>query len=365
MSLTISGLSNAESPSSVDNGMEVNKDAEARVLSNVDNSTQTDGADWISVPPGRRRDFDMLKRAAEDLGMVDEVVTKRPNNYKGGSKTSDLFEYLLKARITNRTLFEQRPSSEILSYLMMPNIESVLPRGFNFVAMQLRKEPFEPVSIDERPVIHLALKVRVSKLRLFLCGVQGWSVKQYKCFFLLLMKVMNGDTSKKNCMWIWGPSNTGKSTVAAAFIDYFFPTCVGKPDNNDRTSFPFNACVNKRVIFWEEPTIHPQNVEDVKCLMSGTTFSTDIKYQSAVEIHKTPVLVTCNKVPWQGMSESNVMRSRCFTFKFGTVLDDAWLRDNAAKYFPFSKEDFMMSFEECTNESVMLGDDVAFESVIV
>jgi len=56
--------------------------------------------------------------------------------------------------------------------------------------------------------------------------------------------------------------------------------------------------VNKRVIFWEEPYLRPNNIEDVKCLMSGTTFSTDIKYQSCVEIEKTPVLVTANKLPW-------------------------------------------------------------------
>lgn len=356
MSLFISGLSNeveglAAPTSAVQDTCEV--------------STQTVGTgDDIEMSPGHRRDFNILKRAADELGLVREssaMVDDQRKKTRTFSKTGDLFEYLRKERITSRTQFESRPSEEILPFLMMQNIESLLPRGFNFVAMQLRKEPFVPSSLEEIPIVALALAVRVSKLRLFLCGVQGWSVKQYKCFFLLLAKVLNGETNKKNCMWVWGPANSGKSTVMASFVDHFFPSSVGKPDNNDRSSFPFNACVNRRVVFWEEPCIHPQNVEDVKCLMSGTTFSTDIKYQSAVEIHKTPLLVTANKVPWAGMADSNVMRSRSFCFKFAVALTDQWVSENACKYFPFSKEDFQMSFLESCSDQHLLNDACSYD----
>lgn len=315
-----------------------------------------DGRMAVVTTPAEIAVFRRLKRAMPeaDLSMQDSA--------KRGKKmlTSDLFDYVLRHRITNRSEFDGRPAHEIKEFLMMNNIESALPRAFNFTSMQIRNDRFEPYRTEHLLDLRCAILQRVPRLRLFLCGVQDWTVKQYKFFMKSLYIVANMETTKKNCVWVWGPSNSGKSTVMDSFINCFFESCVGKPDNNERTSFPFNSCVNRRVIFWEEPSLRPNNIEDVKCLMSGTTFSTDIKYQSAVTIKRTPVFVTANKTPWSGMSDANIMMSRCFTFKFGIVLDKQFLDEKVGLYFPIQIEDWRHAFYECLSKDNELSDQSGY-----
>jgi hypothetical protein len=138
----------------------------------------------------------------------------------------------------------------------------------------------------------------------------------------------------------------------ASFVETYFPQSVGKPDNNVRTSFPFNNCVNKRIIFWEEPYITSDNVEDVKCLLSGTKFSTDIKYQSAVEIEKTPVFVTANRTPWHARSDVDVWTSRCFTFRLNEPIKET----TDLYFFPFTRGDWIQFFLETTVENLKIQD---------
>lgn len=308
--------------------------------------TLPDGA----LSPASNEVLRIFKKAKCDVDL-----TRQSTKDAMKKKPQELFDYLLENQVTNRTQFDGCPPSDVLSFLLMPQIESLLPRGFNYVSMQLRKRPFKPYTEEEKPVQALALVSGPNRLRKFLCCYQGWTVKQYKFFGWVMLHVANFNTQKKNCCWIWGPANTGKSTMMGSFINHFFPTGVGKPDNNPRSNFPFNNCVNKRVIFWEEPQITNDNIEDVKCLMSGNTFSTDIKYQSSVEIEKTPVYVTANKVPWYGSTDTNIMRSRCFCFKLARPVteEDIIVLD----LFPFTRSDWIQFFLETTCEGLIMSDD--------
>jgi hypothetical protein len=308
--------------------------------------------------PSLKRKATELKEVRDDLRYRFERACQnadwqpgKPSNISKKNKSGQLIDYVIQHSITTRTDFDSRPQEEIINFLLMPNLDSILPRAFNFCAMQLRNKPFVPYDSEERPRLLLGLSVRVPKLRRFLLDIQKWSLKQYTLFFRCLFNVVNFYEKKRNCVWVWGPSNTGKSTLMASFIDAFFSSGVGRPDNNDRTSFKFNNCVNKRIIFWEEPAITPVNIEEVKCLMSGTTFSTDIKYQSSVEIRQTPVIVTSNNTPWHGMTSQEVMKTRCFIFKLCTVLTDDWLLQNSKEFFPFLKRDWQESFLECSTEN--------------
>nr|QTE04051.1 MAG: nonstructural protein 1 [Turdus hortulorum parvoviridae sp.] len=318
-----------------------------------------DGRMAVVTTPAEIAVYRKLKRVMPEADLSMQGSAKKGKRIL----TSDLFDYVLRHRITNRSEFDGRPADEIKEFLMMNNIESALPRAFNFTSMQIRNDRFEPYGPEHLLDLRCAILQRVPRLRLFLCGVQNWTVKQYKFFMKSLYIVANMETTKKNCIWVWGPSNTGKSTVMDSFIACFFESCVGKPDNNERTSFPFNSCVNRRVIFWEEPSLRPNNIEDVKCLMSGTTFSTDIKYQSAVTIKRTPVFVTANRTPWTGMQDANIMMSRCFTFKFNTVLDKEFLEDKVDMYFPLKIDDWRHAFYECISRENELSDQSGYLDV--
>lgn len=63
---------------------------------------------------------------------------------------------------------------------------------------------------------------------------------------------------------------------------------------NRNSSFPFNNCINKRVLHWDEPNFEPCALEDLKLLFSGDEFSVNIKYQPFNTITRTPVIVTAN-----------------------------------------------------------------------
>lgn len=270
----------------------------------------------LTLSPRSEQVFQIFKQAQQNV-QLEPPSTRNPKR-----KSEELFDYMLRKRVTNRTQFEMCDKDDVLQFLLMPNIESLLPRAFNYVSMQLRTEKMEPYTEEELPIYTLKLATGVGKIRQFLCGFQRWTIKQYRFFGYCLLNVANWNTQKKNCVWVWGPSNSGKSTLMASFVDTYFPQSVGKPDNNVRTSFPFNNCVNKRIIFWEEPYITLDNVEDVKCLLSGTKFSTDIKYQSAVEIEKTPVFVTANRTPWHARSDTDVWLSRTFTFRLNEPIKE-------------------------------------------
>lgn len=280
------------------------------------------------------------------------------------SKSDRLLEYLSKREITSRTQFEGQPMSEIQEYITMPNLDGLLPRMFNVVAMGLRTKVFEPYTKEDLGIYGQLLQQRVCRIRRLLMGHHGWSSRQYRFFMWCLINVVNKKCNKQNCVWVYGPSNTAKTTLMASFINEFFPNCYGTPDNAERTGFPFNNCVNKRIIFWEEPFVRPQNIEDVKCIMSGSTFSTDIKYQSGVSIQKTPVIVTCNKTPWQGLADPNVMRSRCFSFKMGVVLSDKDVKDpEIIDMLSITREDWVMSFVETMELGYLVDDDITSQQV--
>nr|QTE04053.1 MAG: nonstructural protein 1 [Turdus hortulorum parvoviridae sp.] len=307
------------------------------------------------TPEPESRDDKIYKKFKNALRGTD--ISVEEGTTKKVSKAEKLYKTLKRFAITNRTQFSKLPEDVLDEFLLMPNLESVLPKLMNQVAFILRVKPFVPVEEAEWPRVGMELAVRVPKIRMFLCGVHAWSVKYYRFFGQCLNNVLNLKSDKQNCIWVWGPSNTGKTTLMESLVNIYFPSSVGKPDNNVRSNFPFNNCVGKRLIFWEEPYITPENIENVKCLMSGSTFAADVKYQSNLEIEKTPVLVTSNKVPWAGLVDQTVMRSRCFSFKLATHLSEEWLKDNATVMFPFVKNDWEMFFAECCLDSFMIKDD--------
>lgn len=114
-----------------------------------------------------------------------------------------------------------------------------------------------------------------------------------KKFIQHLYNVCEKVLPKKNTMMIVGPANAGKNY----FIDCIsaFYLCVGYQGNfNKNTSFPFQDCVNKRIIVWNEPNIQPSSFDTVKKILGGDPCSANIKYESSSTIPRTPVLITSN-----------------------------------------------------------------------
>lgn len=96
---------------------------------------------------------------------------------------------------------------------------------------------------------------------------------------------------KRNTLWLFGPATTGKTNIAEAIaLSVPFYGCVNWTNEN----FPFNDCVDKMVIWWEEGKMTNKVVESAKAILGGSRVRVDQKCKSSVQIDSTPVIITSN-----------------------------------------------------------------------
>lgn len=96
---------------------------------------------------------------------------------------------------------------------------------------------------------------------------------------------------KRNTVWFYGPATTGKTNIAEA-ISHTVPFygCVNWTNEN----FPFNDCVDKMIIWWEEGKMTNKVVESAKAILGGSKVRVDQKCKSSQQIEPTPVIITSN-----------------------------------------------------------------------
>lgn len=100
---------------------------------------------------------------------------------------------------------------------------------------------------------------------------------------------------KLNTMYLWGPANCGKSYFARCVTAFYLN--VGSVENFVRgEAFPLNDAVAKRILLWEEPSIAPSCLEEVKLLCGGDPMPVKVKYQGNSVVVRTPLIVTANHV---------------------------------------------------------------------
>lgn len=96
---------------------------------------------------------------------------------------------------------------------------------------------------------------------------------------------------KRNTVWLFGPATTGKTNIAEAIAHSVpFFGCVNWTNEN----FPFNDCVDKMVIWWEEGKMTAKVVESAKAILGGSIVRVDQKCKSSAQIEQTPVIITSN-----------------------------------------------------------------------
>lgn len=109
---------------------------------------------------------------------------------------------------------------------------------------------------------------------------------------VLFYKWARRDLGKRNTILLYGPPTTGKTVIASAICHAVDPFYGNVNWNNE--NFPFNDCVDKMLIWWEEGRITSKNVEAAKCILGGVSCRVDRKGKESIEIRGTPVLITSN-----------------------------------------------------------------------
>lgn len=96
---------------------------------------------------------------------------------------------------------------------------------------------------------------------------------------------------KRNTVWLFGPATTGKTNIAEA-VAHAVPHYGNVNWTNE--NFPFNDCVDKHLIWWEEGRMTARVVEPAKAILGGSAVRVDKKCKDSLQIEPTPVIITSN-----------------------------------------------------------------------
>lgn len=154
-----------------------------------------------------------------------------------------------------------------------------------------------------------------------------------------------GLTGKRNTVWLTGPASTGKTNLAEA-IAHCVPLygCV----NWNNQNFPFNDCVGKMLIWWEEGKMTAQIVEAAKAILGGSKVRVDQKCKSSIQVDPTPVIITSN-VDMTLVLDGNVvtheheepLQHRMWKFTLDKVLPPDWgkiTKEEVQDFFCWAKD---------------------------
>lgn len=135
-----------------------------------------------------------------------------------------------------------------------------------------------------------------------------------------LINFLDKKSGKNNGQYYVSPSCSGKSFFFDMIRDFFL--LHGNMSNWNRANqFPLQMCIDKKVIFWNEPNCEPAAHEDLKKLFGGEPLSANIKNRMHVEIRRTPVITTANSLIFDRTPEWNC-RLKYYTWQTAPFLLD-------------------------------------------
>lgn len=146
----------------------------------------------------------------------------------------------------------------------------------------------------------------------------GDSVKD---FLTRLINVTEKQLPKRNTMFIKGKPNCGKTWFVNMLAAFYLN--VGNVKNFVRgQNFPFNDCVNRRILIWNEPSIMLSAFDTLKQLTEGDHISVAVKYQGDTVLHRTPLIFTSNKQIFNPTQEMWTSRIYFEEWKIAPFLKD-------------------------------------------
>lgn len=114
-----------------------------------------------------------------------------------------------------------------------------------------------------------------------------------------IVDILDKTHPKYNTICLIGDSNSGKTLMMTTPLREIMRFC-GQPSNRaSNGDFVFMDFPNKRLLIFDECILDPSNMEDMKLILGGEKFKTNVKYSSVhIDVDRTPVMMTGNKDPW-------------------------------------------------------------------
>lgn len=145
----------------------------------------------------------------------------------------------------------------------------------------------------------------------------------YADFLRDLMRVIDKKDLKLNSLALIGPPNCGKSIFTNTILDVCWN--VGLAKNPTKwESFPFEDCIHRRAIQWNEMSMAPEWGDKVKELLEGHDMAVAVKYEKQITLTRTPIIVTANNKPWASVpSCKDAFLARMHIYYWNT---QSWLK---------------------------------------
>lgn len=131
-----------------------------------------------------------------------------------------------------------------------------------------------------------------------------------------ILTVLSGDGGKKNCLFLWGATNSGKSVMFSKPLEYIMQS-VGRINQiSAGNAFTFEACVNRRLISIEECKMAKIHIDELKKIMGGETCQVNVKgVREGGIVRSTPVIATSNENPLESTTaDTRAIGNRCYLY---------------------------------------------------
>jgi hypothetical protein len=291
---------------------------------------------------------DIIDKALK-MSKTDNDDTRKPNL----NAAQKMLKVMMDKRITCYNDWIMN-TDEYAEFCPDRNFDSNCAKFYKLVAAQLCNFSFGEYHTSR--LLCATEESKIAKLFALQFTKKPWGDDGNVFMANLLRMHFNRQLGKHNTICFRGRSNAGKSQLAGSYVDYMVGNHYGKPINNVRSGFPFDGCINKRMILWEEPMITMDNIEDVKLLLEGNSLRADVKYASGgMDIRNTPVIITTNKALHAcNVSLKEQLDNRMFAFYFGNALSNDDLQ------FPLDGHDWQIFFSKYLRGNFNLNHVYAF-----
>nr|QTE03754.1 MAG: nonstructural protein 1 [Turdus pallidus parvoviridae sp.] len=112
-----------------------------------------------------------------------------------------------------------------------------------------------------------------------------------------LFAVLSRRDKKKNTFMLQGATCAGKSWLLRS-LSYFYPF-YGEVHGMGNYNFAYQGCLDKALIFMEEPMLEPSTVDHAKQVLEGAQTLVNVKCKAPQLLQPTPVLITSNHDLWK------------------------------------------------------------------
>lgn len=194
----------------------------------------------------------------------------------------------------------------------------------------LRKSAYAPrFSVHIRYLSHFDSKKCIEK------WLQFQFAQNVQEFVSVLYKIITRSNGKKNCIWLHGPGNAGKTHAMKALCSLFISVGHVKSIEQAATQFPFQGLHNKRIALLDEFKIPTNYVDEFKELLGGESLAINLKYKTGmIETNPMPFICMSNSPPNVDMTDV-VWNSRIAEFKVKSLPPDMF-NSNGFHLYPLA-----------------------------